>query len=154
MNVGYIQLGNLTADPASPQDGQMWYNSTLGKFRVRENGVTKDDDTGGNNNKINLGYTSNMQITIGLKANSVVKMPKSGIFSRWDITSDVATNSVVNVRKNGTLIFTSNKPTLTAQRSNSGTNMAGTTNSYSAGDLFELDIETNNNATYILLTLS
>ena len=48
MNIGgYINLGNLTADPASPQNGWIWYNSTLGKFRKRESGVTSDMDTAG-----------------------------------------------------------------------------------------------------------
>jgi Protein of unknown function (DUF2793) len=30
------------SDPASPFNGQIWYNSTLGKFRKREAGVTSD----------------------------------------------------------------------------------------------------------------
>jgi hypothetical protein len=42
MNIGYIQLGNLTADPSSPANGSIWYRTDLGKFRGRENGVSKD----------------------------------------------------------------------------------------------------------------
>lgn len=32
----------LDADPSSPQNGTIWYRSDLGKFRGRENGVSKD----------------------------------------------------------------------------------------------------------------
>ena len=106
------------------------------------------------NTKLNLGYRSSAIITTGTKIDAVIKAHAQGIFTRWDITGDVASTAVINVRKNGTLIFTSNKPTLTAQRSNSGTDMAGTTNAYNAGDIFELEIESNNNAKYFLLTLS
>lgn len=31
-----------SADPASPVDGQLWYNSTSGKFRSREAGLSRD----------------------------------------------------------------------------------------------------------------
>lgn len=42
-----IYLGSLTTDPAAPQNGMIWYNSTLGKFRKHENGITSDLDTTG-----------------------------------------------------------------------------------------------------------
>lgn len=35
------------AEPAAPVNGQIWYDSTLNKFRKRENGVTSDLDTTG-----------------------------------------------------------------------------------------------------------
>lgn len=40
--VGGVKLGSLTSDPASPADGQVWYNSTDKRVRAREDGVTKD----------------------------------------------------------------------------------------------------------------
>jgi hypothetical protein len=42
-----LALDPSASDPASPGNGQIWYNSTTGKFRKRENGVTSDLDTGG-----------------------------------------------------------------------------------------------------------
>jgi hypothetical protein len=37
-----INVGAAAADPSSAADGDVWYNSTLGKMRCRENGVVKD----------------------------------------------------------------------------------------------------------------
>jgi hypothetical protein len=33
-------LGNVSADPASPQDGQYWYNTTSSQLKMRANGST------------------------------------------------------------------------------------------------------------------
>ena len=40
-------LDPQSADPATPANGQLWYNSTTGTFRKRQNGVTSDLDLGG-----------------------------------------------------------------------------------------------------------
>lgn len=37
-----MNVGAVTADPASLADGDVWYNQTAGKFRFRESGQTKD----------------------------------------------------------------------------------------------------------------
>lgn len=42
-----IELRNVVADLSSPLDGTLWYNSTLNKFRGRENGATVDVIGGG-----------------------------------------------------------------------------------------------------------
>lgn len=42
-----LQLTPLAADPSSVSDGQLWYNSTLGKFRKREAGVTTNLSSAG-----------------------------------------------------------------------------------------------------------
>jgi hypothetical protein len=39
---GSVAFRGLAADPASPQNGWMWYNSTTGKFRGRAAGVSID----------------------------------------------------------------------------------------------------------------
>lgn len=149
MNVGFINLGSLTADPASPGNGTFWYNSTLGKYRCKEDGVIKDMVSG----SLTLTVKSSTIITTGLKAGSITTN-KAGNWSKWTLTTDEANSTaVVNIRKNGTLIFTTNKPTLTAQKNNSGTNMAGTTTSYSIGDYFEIEIESNNNSKGLTITL-
>jgi len=42
-----LNIAPVAGDPASPADGDVWYNVTLNKFRKRENGVTTDLDTQG-----------------------------------------------------------------------------------------------------------
>lgn len=38
---GTLVIPVMSSDPASPQDGEIWYNSTSNTFKCRENGVTK-----------------------------------------------------------------------------------------------------------------
>lgn len=42
-----LRLIPAAGDPAAPQDGDLWYNATSGKFRKREAGATSDLDTAG-----------------------------------------------------------------------------------------------------------
>lgn len=42
-----LRIEPMAGDPASPQDGQLWYNSTSNRFRKRQNGVTSDLDAAG-----------------------------------------------------------------------------------------------------------
>lgn len=37
-----IELDNLAADPGSPADGRIWYNSTDDRARIRVDGITRD----------------------------------------------------------------------------------------------------------------
>ena len=43
---GFV-LDPASGDPATPVNGQVWYNATLGKFRKRQAGVSSDLDTTG-----------------------------------------------------------------------------------------------------------
>lgn len=43
--VGTLVVPVIAGDPTSPVDGAMWYNSTTGKMRKREGGVTSDFGT-------------------------------------------------------------------------------------------------------------
>lgn len=42
LKLNRLQLDQLSADPASPADGDLWYNSTANTFRGRVNGVSED----------------------------------------------------------------------------------------------------------------
>lgn len=39
---GRLSVPKYAGDPASPQDGDIWYNTTTDKFRGRANGVSVD----------------------------------------------------------------------------------------------------------------
>jgi len=41
-STGQLKLVALTSDPASPENGDIWFNSTAGKLRFRVSGVTID----------------------------------------------------------------------------------------------------------------
>jgi len=47
-----------TGDPASAQDGDVWYNQTTGKFRRRQGGANSDWDNGGSGKSFNPHDTS------------------------------------------------------------------------------------------------
>jgi hypothetical protein len=42
-----LRLEPRAADPASPQDGEIWYSNSASRFRKRENGITSDLATSG-----------------------------------------------------------------------------------------------------------
>jgi hypothetical protein len=50
-HLGAFRMPVIAGDAASPADGDIWYNSSTGKFRKRQNGSTTDlDTTGGSGN--------------------------------------------------------------------------------------------------------
>jgi hypothetical protein len=54
----------LSADPGSPQDGQFWYRTDIGEFRIRTNGATK---TLGISNDADVVHLAGDETITGLK---------------------------------------------------------------------------------------
>lgn len=52
--LGVFTVPVIAGDAASPGDGDVWYNSSTGKFRKREGGVTSDMDTTGGSGSVAL----------------------------------------------------------------------------------------------------
>jgi hypothetical protein len=84
----------------------------------------------------------------------------AGTITSWRMTADVSTTCVLDVWKAaGALptvantITASAKPGLTAATVGSSSTLTGWTTSVSAGDIFELNVDSNNNATVINLVL-
>jgi len=57
--LGVLSVPIIAGDAASPANGDVWYNSSTGKFRKRENGSTSDlDTTGAGLSKVNVAGAS------------------------------------------------------------------------------------------------
>lgn len=78
-------LGSLAGDPSSPVDGDIWYNSTTGKFRCRQNSTTSDcvssgGSPGGSNTQIQFNNAGSFAGDSGLtwdNTNKVVTISRS-----------------------------------------------------------------------------
>ena len=113
-------LDPQAADPTTPTNGQLWYNSTTGKFRARQNGTSTDLIGGGGG------------VTDGDKGDIIV----SGTGTIWslDVAQARSTLSINNVDNTSD----ASKPVSTAQATSIATKeptiVVGTTTQYWRGD--------------------
>jgi hypothetical protein len=66
--LGVLNVPVIAGDAGSPANGDVWYNSSTGKFRKRQNGVTEDMDTTGASSEIlsnNKSPVNDVTITAG-----------------------------------------------------------------------------------------
>lgn len=108
--------------------------------------------------RFEMGVSSTTTITTGEKGRKTV--PYTGNIVGWKLIADQSTTTVVDIWKtNNNIPTVSNtitaaaKPSLTAAQLNSSTTLTGWTTSVVAGDVFILNVDSNNNANYISLEL-
>ena len=101
-------LAPQSADPATPADGQLWYNSTTGTFRKRQGGVTGDLDAGGG--------SGDVAGPVGAADNAL---------TRYDGASGkLVQNSSVTLSDNGELLLAAGGAADAPLKFQSGTNLA------------------------------
>ena len=105
-----------------------------------------------------LGVSSTSAITTGAKGRKTV--PYLGTIVGYKVVSDQSTSTVLDIWKanaaiptNSNSIVASAKPTLSSAELVYSTTLTGWTTAVAPGDIFILEVESNDNANYIALEL-
>jgi len=108
--------------------------------------------------KLELGVSSTSPITTGAKGRKTI--PYTGTIVGWKLVADQASTVQLDVWKRNNAIPTvsdsivaSAYPTLTVAELNSSTTLTGWTTSVSPDDVFILNVDSNDDATYLALEL-
>lgn len=99
-------------------------------------------------------------VATGGKAKTLVRCPFAGVITGWNLTSDVATTTTIDVWKaagsvptNANTITASAKPALSAASVASSTTLTGWTTTVAEGDVLQIEVEANSAATHLCLVL-
>lgn len=108
--------------------------------------------------RFEMGISSTAVITTGAKGRKTI--PYTGTIIGWKLISDTSTTTVLDIWKTNNAIPTvansitaGAKPSLTAAQLSTSTTLTGWTTSVSPNDVFILNVDSNDNATYISLEL-
>jgi hypothetical protein len=107
-----IRLAQLATDPASAENGTMYYNKTTNNFRVYKNGSWADSTTGSvsltgqvlSQNDILVGDGSNLSLAVGTSAQGDILADTSGLHIKSGVISDtnIASNAAIARNKMAT----------------------------------------------------
>ena len=108
--------------------------------------------------RFELGVSSTTVITTGAKGRKSVSY--AGTIVGWRLVADVSTTTVLDIWKSNLAIPTvantitgTAKPTITAAQLAGSTTLTGWTTSVADGDVFIVNVDSNNNANYFSLEL-
>lgn len=108
---------------------------------------------------INMIVGDTGSVSTGAKSSTRVIVPFSGTIISWKIIVDTSATLTLDIWKSNTIptnadsITGSAKPSLTSQQFATSSTLTGWTTAVSINDIFVLEVESNNNATYINLSL-
>jgi hypothetical protein len=156
---GYVQTTRQVNGHALSSDVTVT-STDVGLGNVTNNAQARDVT----NIKVrNIGATLKMSDGSALTTGAYkiyAQAPYAGTITGWRLTADTSTTTTIDVWKangaiptNGNTITASAKPALSAGTVATSTTLTGWTTAVSAGDIFEIEIEANNNATAITFTL-
>jgi pectin methylesterase-like acyl-CoA thioesterase len=148
---------SIVGDVSTPTNGDIWYNSSTNKLRGQINSATVTIRTSTERFEIGV-HNPGAAIVTGAKGRKTLSF--SGTIIGWRVVSDQSTTTTLDVWKaNGSIPTNANsitgtgKPSLSAAQLNSGNVSLWGTTTVVAGDVIILEVEANNNATYLALEL-
>jgi hypothetical protein len=100
-----------------------------------------------------MGVSSNVVVSAGTKNQAKVVASFAGTITKWRLVSDVNTNAVVDVWKNGVSVTAGDKPLLVGASLNSNSTLTGWTLSIAEGDVLMLEVESNSAAKMLQVQL-
>jgi hypothetical protein len=115
-----LVLDPAAAEPAAPVNGQLWYNSSLGKFRKRQAGVSTDLDTSGAGLGAFTAAVPSLQrscdahVTVTADAAKAATLTLPGVAGLFHYISRILierhTSAALNAAATPTLVTTTNLP--------------------------------------------
>lgn len=154
-----LSIPELAASPSNPSSGyQKIYAKSDGKLYVRTSAGTETELTNAAILTLEFGVSSGDVITTGAKGRKACTV--TGTIKGWKLITDTPSTITVDVWKannaiptNANTITASAKPSITGGQYASSTTLTGWTTAVSNNDVFVFEVESNDNAKYILLIL-
>ena len=154
-----------STEPASPIEGQLYYDSTGHVLYLYTGEAWKEFVTEGDLRLVSGSIQCTIDgggqtITTGIKAD--VKMPYAGTITGWSLLSDVSGSIVIDVWKSNqagypptvaNTITGSEKPTLSSQLSNQDLTLTTWTTSFVEGDILRFNVDSVSICTRVHLSI-
>lgn len=161
-----INVGSLAGDPATPDNGDVWYDSTANELTARINGVNVVLGAGASvaqkTRQIGIVVDGGGSVlTTGLKG--FKSFPVAGTITAVRLLADQSGSIVIDIWKDtyanfpptvADTITASAKPTITTAVKSEDTTLTGWTTAVAAGDIFAFNIDSVTTIQRIILELT
>lgn len=158
--LGLLKIPVIAGDPASPSDGDVWYNSSTTKFRRRENGSSLNWADQSGVRTINFVVDGGGSvITTGSKG--YVIFDNAGTISQWTLLGDQSGSCIVDIKRSTyagfptttSLIGGGTAPTLSSAQKQQASPVSWTSVTLAAGDVLEFSITSASTLTRLVISL-
>lgn len=158
--LGSLNIPVIAGDPASPVNGDIWYNSSTGKFRRREAGSSLNWADMSGVRTINFVVDGGgSAITTGSKG--FIIFDNAGTISQWTLLADQSGSVVVDIKRStysgfpttSSLIGAGTAPTLSSAQKQQASPLSWTSATLVAGDVLEFSITSASTITRLVISL-